>query len=92
MTGNRFDVERIVGVVAKRAPDLLDAFVDALFKVDERVAAPKLLLNLIASYDLSRAARQHCQQPERLRRKLEHRAIFTQFLQVEIELEDPETK
>ena len=52
MAGNRFDVERIVGIVSKRAPDLLDAFVNALFKVDECIAAPELLLDLVASYDL----------------------------------------
>ena len=51
--GNGLYVKGIVGVVPKRAPDLLNAFVDALFKVDECVAAPELLLNLVASYDLS---------------------------------------
>ncbi len=81
---NGLEIQRIVCVVAKRSPDLLDALVYALFKVDESIASPKLLLNLIAGNDLAGPARQHHQQLERLRREFEYRAIFAQLLQVEV--------
>lgn len=91
MTGHGFQIEGIVGVIAERRPDLLDAFVHSLFKIDECVAAPELLLDFIASDELPGAAGEHRQKLERLRRKLQQCAIFTQFFEIEIQLEDPET-
>ncbi len=53
MPWNGFEIKRIVSVVTKSRPDLLDAFIHALFKIDERVAAPQLLLNLVAGHNLA---------------------------------------
>ncbi len=69
MPGKSLDVKRIVGIVAKDSPDLLDALVDALFEIDEGIASPELLLNFIAGDDLARATGQHGEQFEGLGRK-----------------------
>jgi hypothetical protein len=84
----RFDVERAVGIIAKRRPDLLNAFIHALFKINEGLLPPELLLNFIPGHDLARVAREQNQKFERQGRQLEQSSGFTQFFGVEIQLED----
>jgi len=85
-------VERIVGVVAQGCSDLLDALIDALLEVNESVVSPELLLNFVACHQLAGVGGEQRQEFERLGRKFQQRAVFTQFFQVEIELEDSEAQ
>ena len=84
MTGKRFDVEGIVGIIVQCFPDLLNTFIHALFIVDEDFRAPELFLNFLPGHDLASMAGEQGQQFERQGRKLDWRPAFAQFLGGEI--------
>ena len=71
MTGKRLDVERAIGIVAEHCPDLLNALIHALFKINEGVGAPELFLNLVPGHNLARVAGEQNQKFERQGRQLD---------------------
>ena len=89
---DRLNVERMAGIVAQSGADLLDALVHAALKVDVGFVSPEFLLDFVAGHDLTGAAGEQNQEPERLWRQLDDDLGLTQFFGVEIELEDAEAK
>jgi len=82
----------MVSIVVQNGPDLLDALVEPVLKVNEGFVTPDLLLNFFASHDLSGVADEQGKDSERLRRQLEWYSAFVQFFAIEIELEDAEAE
>jgi len=80
----RFNVERIIGIVVQGCPDLLNAFIHALFKVNEGFHTPQFFLDFLPGHDLAGVAGQQSQQFERQGRQLDRRSAFTQFFGGEI--------
>ena len=65
---NCLHVDRPIGIVVQRTPDLLNALIHPVLKVNEGVIAPDLLLDFLPGHDLAGVAGQQGQQSERLRR------------------------
>jgi len=80
----RFNVERSIRIVVQGRPDLLNALIHALFKVDEGIGAPQLFLNFLPGNDLAGVAGQQSQQSERQGRQFDGRSAFAQFFGGEI--------
>jgi hypothetical protein len=88
--GQGLDVAGSIGLVAEGDPDLLDAEVEALVEVDERVAAPDLAAELFTGDDVTGAGDEQRQDLERLLLQLDEHPALTQLAVAEIDLEHPE--
>src|SRR5215472_7907619 len=87
---NGLNVARLVSIIAQCGAYLIDCKVDAAFEIDERVAAPNMLVNLFAGNDLSCAFYEQLQDSELLRLKLDEITAFAQLAVGEVELEGAE--
>ena len=65
--GNRLDVPRRLGIVAKCGPHLLDRVIDSLLDIDEDVSVPQPFSNLFAIDHLARARHEEGQELQALR-------------------------
>jgi hypothetical protein len=86
----RLDVAGRVGLVAEGGPDLLDAEVQPLVEVNERVAAPDLAAQLLAGDHVTRSSDEEREDLERLLLELDKHAALAQLAVAEIDLEHPE--
>ena len=91
-TRNGFDVARLVGIVVKRGPNLADAHVQRVLKIDKDAAAPYLVSELFASNSFAWLARQQHQNFCRLWTQLQREIELPQFTCCKIELEGTKTK
>ena len=82
----------MVGIIAERRPDLVDALVHPVLEVNKGFPSPELLLNFVTSHDLAGVTGEQGQQLERLRRQLDGYAGFRQLFGIDIQLEDAEAK
>ena len=89
---DRCNVARLAGIVPQSGPDLLNALVHAALKVNIGFAPPEFLLDFFPGHDLTGAAGEQNQEPERLWWQLDGCLGFTQLFGCEIELKDAEAK
>ena len=89
---DRLQVARRLGVVAEVMADLADGGVDPLFEVDVRLAAPQLLLDLLARDHLAGAADEEQQQARRLMGEAEDESGAAQLPGLGVELERSEAQ
>src|SRR5262249_25033907 len=68
----------------------VNCFVEAVLEIDERVASPKLLLQLLAGDDLARTLEQNLQNRQGLGVELDLQSILAEFPSDEVRLEDTE--
>lgn len=92
MAGNRLYINGPVGIVVQHTPDLVDALIHPVFKVDVGVVTPKLFLDFLAGYDLAGLAGEQGKKAKRLRRQFDESAVFAQLLGSEICLESSKAK
>ncbi len=88
----RFDVERSVGVIAERCPDLVDALVHPVLEVNKCFPNPELLLNFVTGHDLPSVTGKQGQELKGLWGQLDDDARLGQLLRFEIQLEDTEAE
>jgi len=86
-TGNGLNEARVLRRIAQRFTDLVDGFVEAVIKVDDRLA-PKFLTQLLTGYQLSGFLKQYRQDLKRLLLQPDAQATLCQFAGSKIDLED----
>ena len=81
------DVEGPLGLIAERVADLPDRGVHRLIEVDERIAGPERVANLVARQHAAGAAGQQREQLQRLRRERDGTAVLPKLSLVVVQLE-----
>ena len=82
----------LIGVIAKRRANLLNAEVQALLKIDKRLRTPKGFPDFFASDQLAAPAGEENQELRRLRRQLDRPSTLPQLPAAWIELKGSEIK
>jgi hypothetical protein len=66
-----FDEVWMRSIISQRGPNLVDSEIDAAFEIDEGIASPDVLMNLVPGDDLPCPLGKHQQHSELLRLELD---------------------
>lgn len=82
---NGFDITRAFGAIGKNFPEALDAVIETVFEVDERVGGPEATLKFFTGDQFAGPLGKNLQYLVGLFLKLQANAMLTKFLKTEVQ-------